>query len=92
MSDSQQQRDDFNRNRDNLIDKLIDNLNSRFPDGEIISMFSILDPQNLPSPSDLATYVNHEIDALSQHYGDTKKIVDGLELEPLINGPELKEE
>ena len=33
------------RNRDNLIDKLIDNLNSRFPDGEIISMFSIFDPQ-----------------------------------------------
>ena len=48
--------------------------------------------QYLPSLSDLATYGNHEIDALSQHCGDTKKIVDGLELEPLINGPELKEE
>ena len=92
MSDSQQQRYDFNRNRDNLIDKLIDNFNSRFPDGEIISMFLIFDPQNLPSLSDLATYGNHEIDALSQHYDDTKKTVDGLELEPLINGPELIEE
>ena len=56
VSDSQKQRDDFVCNRGNLLDKLIDNLNSRFPDGEIISSFSILDPQNLPSPADLPSY------------------------------------
>ena len=45
----------------NLIDKLIDNLKTRFPDGDIISSFSILDPQNLPSSADLPTYGSNEI-------------------------------
>ena len=88
ISDSRKQRDDFDRNRETLIDKLIDNLKSRFPDGEIISSFSILDPQNLPSPSDLATYGNHEIDTLSQHYGEARETVHGLKLVPLLDGLE----
>ena len=73
------------RNRESLINMLIDNLEFRFPDGEVISYFSILDPQNLPSPSDLATYGNQNIDTLSLHYGVTKETVDGVEQEQLLN-------
>ena len=92
ISDSQKQRDDFDRNRESLINKLIENLESRFPDGGVISSFSILDPQNLPSPSDLATYGNQDLDTLSLHYGVSRETVDGVEQEPLLNGPELTEE
>ena len=56
IPDSQRQRNDFASNRTKLIDKLIDNLKSRFPDAGIISSFAILDPQNLPSPADLPSY------------------------------------
>ena len=80
------------RNRENLINKLIDNLESCFPDGGIISSFSILDPQNLPCPSDLAIYGNQDIDTLSLHYGASKETADGVEQEPPLNGPELTEE
>lgn len=78
ISDSQKQHDDFDRNCRNLIDQLINNLKSRFPDGGI-SSFSILDPQNLLAPFDLITYGNQEIDTLSQHYGERKETVDGVE-------------
>ena len=71
-----------------MIDKLIDNLHSRLPDDEIISSFSVLDPQNLPPSSDLATYGNQEIELLSLHYGQPKDV----ELEPLLNIQEAKEE
>lgn len=66
ISDSQNQRKDFDQIQNSLIDNLIDNLHSRFPDDEIISSFSVLDPQNI-SPSDLATYGNQEIEVLSLH-------------------------
>ena len=92
ISDSQKQRDDFIRNRTKLIDKLLDNLKSRFPDGGIVGSFSILDPQNLPSPTDLASYGNSEIDTLSLHYGDSKETDDGVEMEQVLNGQELKDE
>ena len=71
--------------------KLIDNLKSRFPDGKIITSFSIFDPQNLPSPADLPMYGCTEIDTLADHYSVSKES-DGLELEPLVDGDELKEE
>ena len=58
ISDSIKQREDFVRNQDNLINKIADNLNSRFPDSGIVGSFAILDPQNLPSPSDLPSYGN----------------------------------
>ena len=92
ISDSKKQRDDFVSDRNKLIDKIIDNLKSRFPDGGIISSFSILDPQNLPSPADLPSYGSCEIDTLCVHYGDSKKTDNGIELKPLVDGQELKEE
>ena len=92
ISDSQKQRDDFVKNRDQLIDKLVENLNSRFPDGGIISSFSILDPQSLPAPAELPSYGNNEIETLSLHYGNPKQTDDGVECEPVVNGEELKEE
>ena len=90
ISDSQKQRNDFDHIRNSLIDKLIDNhnLHSCFPDGEIISSISVLDPQNLPPSSDLVTYDNQEIEVLSLHYGHPKNV----ELEPLLNIQEAKEE
>ena len=89
ISDSQKQRNDFDQIGNSLIDKLIDNhnLHSCFPDGEIISSISVLDPQNLPPSSDLDTYGNQEIEVLSLHYGHPKNV----ELEPLLNIQEAKE-
>ena len=92
ISDSIKQREDFIRNQDNLINKIADNLNSRFPDGGIIGSFAILDPQNLPSPSDLPSYGNCEIDTLPMHFGEPKNTDDGIQLKRLLNGQELKEE
>ena len=52
------------------------------------SSFSVLDPQNLPPSSDLATYGNQEIEVLSLNYGQPKNV----ELKPLLNIQEPKEE
>ena len=65
---------------------------SRFPDSGIVGSFSILDPQNLPSPADPASYGSIEIDTLSLHYGESKETSNGMKLEPVVNGEELKEE
>ena len=41
---------------------------------------------------DLPSYGSNEIDTLSVHYGEFKNTDDGVELEPLLDGQELKEE
>ena len=92
ISDSQKQGDDFDRNRRNLNDTLVDNLKSQFPDSGIVSAFSILDPLNLPSPTELASYGSNKIDNLPLHYGESKGTDDGIEVEPVLNGEVLKEE
>ena len=56
ISDSKKQRDNFVTNQSNLINKIIDNLKSCFPEVGIIGSFAILDPQNLPSPSNLPSW------------------------------------
>ena len=61
ISDSQSQCDEFVENRNKLIDKLVGNINSHFPDGGLIMISSILDPQNVPVPADLPSYDNSEI-------------------------------
>ena len=86
ISDSTKQCDDFVNNRSNLINKIIDNLRSRFPDGGIIGSFAILDPQNLPSPSDLPSYGSSEINTLSVHCGGSKNTDSDVELEPCSMG------
>ena len=92
ISDSLNQRSEFVENSSKLIDKLVENINSRFPDGGLISSFAILDPQNLPSPADLPSYGNNEIDILSEHYGTSKQSDDGTQHDPILNGEKLKEE
>ena len=92
ISDSKKQHDDFASNRRNLINKINDNLKSRFPDGGLIGSFAVLDPQNLPLSTDIPSYGNSEIETLSEHYGVPKNTDNGVELEPLLNGTELKEE
>lgn len=92
ITDSQKQRDDFGHNKRKLIDQLIENLKSRFPDSGVISSFSIFDPQNLPPSADLISYGDNEIKTLAEYYGVSKQADDGAELEPLLDGDELKAE
>ena len=92
ITDSQKQRDDFVKNRDQLIDKLVENLTSHFPDGGIISSFSIIDPRNLPAPAKLPSYGINEVETLSLHFVNSKQTDDGVECEPVVNGEELNEE
>lgn len=92
ICDSQKQRDDFASNKTNLINKVIENLGARFPDGGTISCFSILDPQNLPPSVDLPAYGNSEIESLATYYGNSKCNDMGDELDPVLNGQNLTEE
>ena len=72
IADSSQQRDRFETTKDTFIDKLVENLNSRFPDNNSLSAFAIFDPQRLPSEENLATYGDTELDVLCLHYGTPK--------------------
>ena len=71
--------------KDTFIDKLIENLNSRFPDNNPLSYFAIFDPQRLPSEADLATYGDTELDVLCLHYGTAKVSEGGAEIPPVID-------
>ena len=51
------------------LEKLIENLNNRFPRVELLSAFSIFNPSELPeSESELDLYSETEIDCLLTHY------------------------
>ena len=53
------------------VEAIIDQLNDRFPNSEILSAFSIFDPHSLPSDEDeLATYGQLSVDILMRAYGD----------------------
>ena len=71
ISDSKKQQGDFLHNRNKLC---VDNLVSLFPDGGLLTTFSILDPNYLPSIiENLSSYGNAEIETLAQHYGVSKQ-------------------
>ena len=53
-----------------FLENLVENLLSRLPDSGLLSVFSILDPQKLPSSdSDLSTYGICQLETLCAHYG-----------------------
>ena len=69
-----------------FLKKLVENLLSRFPDRSLLSAFSILDPQKLPSSdSDLSTYGTCQLETLCAHYGQTKTTESGVQLVPVVD-------
>ena len=93
ISYSQHQRNEFNHSTSTFIDKLISNLQSRFPDSNLLGSLSVFDPQKLPvEPSELATYGAAEIDVLCAHYGTPKTGKSGQELAPLVCVSETEDE
>ena len=64
ITDGSLQRDQFKVTKDTFIDKLIENLNLRFPDNNSLSSFAIFDPQRLPSEANLATYIRCTVSSL----------------------------
>ena len=76
ISDSAAQREHFEKNKTDLLDALVANLNPRFPaaDTTLLTSFSVLDPQKLPGEADLPTYGNAELDTMVQpNSGTTSK-------------------
>ena len=92
ISDSASQRHQFNANKEAFIDKLIENLRSRFPDSGSLSAFAIFDPQKLPPEAELATYGDPELETLCEHFGTAKELENSTELQPVINTDEAKDE
>ena len=93
VSDSITQRQAFSRSKVQFLEKLIENLLSRFPDSGLLSAFSILDPQKLPSSdSDLSTYGICQLETLCAHYGQSKTTGSGIELLPVVDIVKTKDE
>ena len=93
ITDSPAQREQFRSIKEKFLDLLIDNLRSRFPDNGILYSFSILDPQNLPLESDMASYGNDQLEVLCAHYGTAKLVVGSEEkVPPLVEPTSLKDE
>ena len=74
IAESITQRDQFSSIKGRFLDRLIENLKSRFPDNDTLYLFSILDPQSLPLDSDLPLYGNEQLAILCDHYGTEKSI------------------
>ena len=93
ISDSSAQRRAFSTSKIQFLEKLTDNLRSRFPDSGLLSAFSILDPQKLPSTdSDLSLYGRDELDTLCAHYGQSTTTESGTELLPVVDTVKTKDE
>ena len=72
ISDSSAQRRVFSTSKIQFLEKIMDNLHLRFPNSGLLSAFSILDPQKLPSTDcDLSLYGSDELDTLCAHYGQS---------------------
>ena len=80
ISDSASQRHQFNVNKEAFIDKLIENLRSRFPDSAQCT------------EAELATYGDPELETLCEHFGTAKELENSTELQPVINTDEAKDE
>ena len=77
ITDSAAQREQFNANKDTFIDKLVENLRSRFLNSGSLSALAIFEPQKLPAETDLATYGDAELEILCEHYGTAKETENG---------------
>ena len=93
ISHSHHQQDEFKCSMNTIIDKLISNLHSHFPDSNLLVSLSVFDPRRLPvEPSELATYGAAKIDELSAHYGTPKAGQNRQQLAPLVCMSEVEEE
>ena len=92
ISDSQMQRSDFSKSRDTSIDHLVENLHSRFPDGGLLSSFSILDPQKLPLEPGLGSYGITELEEMCEHNGTPKVDHNCSSMSPLLSSSEIQDE
>ena len=93
VSDSITQRHAFSTSKVQFLEKLVENLLSRSPDSGLLSAFSILDPQKLPSTdSDLSTYGICELETLYTHYEKSKTTESGAELLPVVDTVKTKDE
>ena len=75
ICDTQPQRTQFANIREKFTDKLITNLQNRFPEREtdLLNAMVIFDMQQLPtSPSELANSGTAELETLLQHYGEER--------------------
>ena len=93
ISDSCAQRRAFSTSKIQFLEKLMDNLHLRFPDSCLLSAFSILDPQKLPSTDcDLSLYGSDELDTLCAHYRQSTTTESGTELLPVVDTVKTKDE
>ena len=63
---SDTEKANFDRLRDKFLLSVISNLEARFPDSEVISALSVLDPTNMPP--EFIFYGEEEIETLSNHF------------------------
>ena len=94
VSDSTAQRQAFSTIKVQFRQKLVgnDNLYSQFPDRGLLSTFSILDPQKLPTERDLSLYGIHELETLCDHYGQSKITDSGAKFLPVVDTMKTKDE
>ena len=92
VSDSTAQRQAFSTIKVQFRQKLVDNLYSQFPDRGLLSTFSILDPQKLPTERDLSVYGIHELETLCDHYGQSKITDSGAKFLPVVDTMKTKDE
>jgi hypothetical protein len=92
-TDDSTQREQFTRVKNGFIDNLIENLHSRFPDNDRLSVVSICDPQRLPvAEDDLVVYGTYELKKLCEHYGSSKTLDSGTVMEPVIDSNCVQDE
>ena len=85
VSDSITQRQAFSRSKVQFLEKLIENMLSRFPDSGLLSA--------LPSSdSDLSAYGICQLKTLCAHYGQSKTPESGIELVPVVDTVKTKDE
>jgi hypothetical protein len=85
--------EEFNNMTATFIGKLVENLQNRFPEVDIISSMKILDPQFLPTTA--SAVVSHgtiDLEVLLQHYATPKINDDGIEFEPPVDADTCRQE
>jgi hypothetical protein len=69
MTDSELSRQRVEKIKKEFLEKLVENLRSRFPDGNILSAFMVFDPESLPPHENIREYGKNEIKVLDLHFG-----------------------
>ena len=68
IKDGEAERKKFKDSANNFVQELVDRLESTFPDGDLLSAFNILDPQNLPTEPDRSSYGEKELTKILHHF------------------------